>query len=104
MKITKINTNTLFNKVNGTFLQGYIRTTFADLESKLGQALDGSDKTTAEWYVELEDGSVATIYDWKEPSTPLSEYNWHIGGHDQSVVDKVGEALAVSVFDYRTVS
>ncbi len=100
MKI--ITTNNPTTDVNGTSLQGYVRTNFSNIESKLGPALDGSDKTTAEWYLEFEDGTVATIYDWKEESTPLSDYNWHIGGHDPSIVDKVGEALELSVFDYRT--
>jgi hypothetical protein len=100
MKITTINDQSV--NVNGTSLQGYVRTTLADLETKLGQAQDGCDKTTAEWYLQFEDGSVATIYDWKTDSTPLGLYDWHIGGHDPSVVDKVGEALKMSVFDYRS--
>lgn len=100
MKITTTNDASI--NINGTSLQGYVRTTLAELESKLGQAEEGFDKSTAEWSILFEDGTVATIYDWKMPSTPLGLYNWHIGGHDPSVVDKVGEALGLSVFDYRT--
>ena len=30
----------------------------------------------------FEDGTIATIYDYKTNQTPMFEYAWHIGGHD----------------------
>ena len=42
----------------------------------------GEDKTNFEWNMELEDGTVFSIYDWKEYRTiGLDEViDWHIGG------------------------
>jgi len=97
MNIEHINEETI--DVNGTSLVGYVRTTFAELVAKLGEPLDGCDKSTAEWYIEFADGSVATIYDWKLSATPTYEYDWHIGGHDRSVVDKLSDALGLPCFN-----
>ena len=74
--------------VNGTSLQGYVKTTYGKIVEKLGKpTFEGSpdDKTTAEWHV-ANGKVVATIYDYKEGRTPKGEYEWHIGGHDESAV------------------
>lgn len=81
------------NKVNGTSLQGYVSTTYDHLVSLFGQGIGPGDKTTAEWVLEFNDGSVATIYDWKEYSTPMGRYDWHVGGNSRLVVAMVQEAL-----------
>ena len=43
---------------------------------------DGEDKTNFEWSMELEDGTIFSIYDWKEyRAIGLDEViDWHIGG------------------------
>lgn len=69
---------------NGTSLQGEIVTTYAELCQIFGQPNYGPDadmdKTTCEWALQFEDGTVATIYDWKTRYTPRGDYSWHIGG------------------------
>lgn len=50
---------------------------------------NGDGKITCEWALEFEDGTVATIYDWKEPETPMGMYSWHIGGKSYDAVDRV---------------
>jgi hypothetical protein len=77
-------------KFNGTHLQGTVYTTFAKLQDLLGEG----DKTTQEWCIEFSDGTVATIYDWKEYSTPMGGYDWHIGGHTRRAVQLVEDLLA----------
>jgi hypothetical protein len=75
---------------NGTSLQGYITAYFHQLVEVFGQPdITRGDKTTAEWCLEFEDGTVATIYDWKEYDTPMGKYSWHIGGNSNLAVDRV---------------
>jgi hypothetical protein len=84
--------------VNMTSLKGSVLTTFAKLvevfgQPDLGPDDFGLDKTTCEWHLVFEDGTVATIYDWKLDSTPFYEYDWHIGGRSAEAVDRVLEVL-----------
>jgi len=67
-------------------LQGYCTTTFAHLVAILGRPhfLKG-DKTNVEWAYRCQDGTTFSVYDWKQPSTPIDEYRWHIGGSGQSL-------------------
>lgn len=89
-----------FTKVNMTHLQGYVFTTYAQLEAILGKPTDGpdvnlDDKVTCQWILEFEDGTVATIYDWKTYSgTPRRGYEWHVGGKSARAVRLVEEMLA----------
>lgn len=75
--------------VNMTSLQGYMQAYYHQLVEVFGEPEGGGDKTTVEWCLEFEDGTVATIYDWKEYETPMGKYNWHIGGRSQKAVDRV---------------
>ena len=60
---------------------------------------------TLEFVIQLQDapGSfieevvVATIYDWKRPSTPMGEYDWHIGGFSTQVIECVYSSLQEKV-------
>ena len=84
--------------LTGSSLQGYIKTTYAALVEKFGEpdTID-LDKSTAEWCVEfcVDEGGGdykyvnATIYDWKTDSTPMDEYEWHVGGFDFDAVECV---------------
>jgi hypothetical protein len=78
---------------NGTCLQGYITAYFHQLVEVFGEPELGGDKTTAEWALTFEDGTIATIYDWKEYATPMGEYRWHIGGHSPAAVWAVIDAF-----------
>ena len=65
-------------------LQGYCTTTFSELTARLGEPHTRyGDKTTVEWAFRCNEGTVFTVYDWKQTSTPVSPYRWHIGGTGQ---------------------
>ena len=82
-----------FDAIDGTSLQGYITTDYATLIATFGESLGGGDKTTQEWVLVGEDGTVATIYDWKQHSTPMHKCEWHIGGKSYKAVQLVQDAL-----------
>ena len=100
MTLTKVNDG---GTMNGSSLMGYVRSDYTTLVDIFGEPkITGDDKTTVEWSLEFEDTAlgtiVATIYDWKTDTTPLSTYDWHIGGFSPSAVyavedymDKFGE-------------
>mgnify|MGYP003352991921 FL=1 len=92
MKYRVTNNN---SDANMTSLCGYITTTYADLVEAFGSPLPGGDKTNSEWIIKFADGEVATIYDWKEPVTPVYDYNWHIGGNKGEVVKRIAVILGV---------
>jgi hypothetical protein len=92
--------NTIEAHTYGTHLIGYIETRYDTLVQVFGEpTMSGGvdDKSHTQWNLEFEDGTVATIYDWKEPELPLELYNWHVGGRGQEalshVLDTVHEAL-----------
>ena len=72
--------------MNFSSLKGEFTITFAELVEIFGKPKYGPnadlDKTTCEWALEFEDGTRASIYDYKTPFTPMGEYEWHIGGFD----------------------
>lgn len=71
---------------DGTSLQGYTETTLRKLVEVFGEPeyYPEGEKVTTEWCLKFEDGTVATIYDWKryELGTPeLDELmHWNVGG------------------------
>ena len=88
--------------INGTHLQGYVDAKYAELVSLFGKPTDGDgEKVDAEWVLCFEDGEVATIYNYKNGKNYNGDAglaveqigNWHIGGNNKSVVDKVQIAL-----------
>lgn len=94
------------NAIYGTSLQGEISTTKAQLietfgapnwESTFDPTFHTGEKVTIEWAMVFEDGTLATIYDWKryEEGTPdIDEiYSYHIGGMSPLAVERVTEAL-----------
>ena len=88
MKFTTDNNNGC-----GTSLQGYMPAYLHQLIEVFGEPDGGGDKTTVEWCLEFEDGTVATIYDWKEYDTPTGLYQWHIGGKSNLAVARVQQAF-----------
>ena len=66
---------------------------YHQLVERFGEPEGGGDKTTVEWVLQFEDGTVATIYDWKESETPMGMYNWHIGGRNKTAVTRVTSAF-----------
>lgn len=69
--------------VNGTWLQGYITTTYQHLVNLFGEPdLYVGNKVQAEWTLEY-DGTVITIYDYKNYGIdPKRNTSWHVGGFD----------------------
>jgi hypothetical protein len=76
----------------------------SDLRKILGEPYseqnDGSDKCNFDWVMETEDGTIFTVYDWKE-YRPLNEFEgirWHVGGHSgldtMKALEEIEEALA----------
>ena len=88
---------------NGTSLRGYIATTYNNLVKTFGLPTfeipaSQMDKVTIEWILQLPNGSVVTIYDWKGYGyKPKADevYEWHIGGLTSSVVEFVKTQLGL---------
>lgn len=88
--------------VSGTSLVGYVNTTYSKLFEKFGEPFDDGYKTDAEWEIEFSDGKVATIYNWKNEKNyngseglDLDDITvWHIGGFDNSVVERIQKILS----------
>lgn len=79
-----------------TWLQGYVRTTYAELVEIFGPPeLYAGDKTNAEWCIRFDDDehTVATIYDYKEDVIPKGVYDWHIGGSSSRALQRICEVL-----------
>ena len=93
--------------LDGTSFHGAtFSATLADLQVILGAPNGGGDhhdKVQNEWELELEDGTVFSVYDWKEYRryTDKETIEWHIGGmnlKDTFVAqDTLVEALATMV-------
>tara|TARA_B100000131_G_scaffold168602_1_gene162984 strand:+ start:8613 stop:8969 length:357 start_codon:yes stop_codon:yes gene_type:complete len=108
-KIVKVNCNSI--KINGTCRQGYIEASYDQLLSKFGPPSELFDnwKSDAEWSIEFEDGSVATIYNWKNGKNYCGEdgldvediKEWNIGGNDRRVEEWIVDYVHHSwpVFD-----
>jgi hypothetical protein len=90
--------NNTYVRIHGTSLQSYITTDYAKLKKAFGKPNCGDEyKIDAEWDIEFSDGTVATVYNWKDgknylgsngtPKTKIT--TWHIGGKSQEVVDRV---------------
>ena len=85
--------------INGTHLQGHIQANYADLVHLFGEQSVEFDnyKSDAEWAIQFDDGSVATIYNWKngknycgEDGLELEEIqDWNIGGRTPDVVQRI---------------
>lgn len=74
--------------VDATHLQGHITCDFSRLVSLFGEPMCWiCDKTDWEWCIDLGNGHVATIYNWKNgpaygvPAAPSDIKRWNIGGH-----------------------
>tara|TARA_Y100001958_G_C20769838_1_gene246213 strand:+ start:248 stop:547 length:300 start_codon:yes stop_codon:yes gene_type:complete len=89
----------------GTYLQGYVKATYEQLLKAFGSPhMDQCDnyKTDVEWAFKFADGTVATIYNWKNGYNYLGEAEglklnniteWHVGGFNQKAVARVIDAI-----------
>ena len=86
-------------EINGTSLMGRIEADYAELVRAFGEPNSEGDttKSDAEWAWQFEDGTVATIYNWKNGKNYCGEYgqevenikNWNIGGYSKHAVECV---------------
>lgn len=104
---------------DGTHLQGYIDISYDDLVHLFGEPCNGDGyKVDAEWVLEWDDGTVTTIYNYKDGPNycdedsvyqSISDKNddWHIGGisklaiyHLDEFLDRAGVNFAISNFSF----
>ena len=78
------------DRINGSsFHDDIIFATPNELRHIIGEPAyeqnDGKDKVNMEWYMQMNDGNMFTVYDYKEykPLHPNDRVEWHIGGHDR---------------------
>lgn len=84
----------------GTSFQGYVTCSYATLCEVFGTPMDGDgNKTRAEWEGKTSDGTVFTIYDWKEFQDIRDVTEWYIGGQNKKSVDVVLDILSEHLGD-----
>ena len=91
------------DEIGGTCLQGVIDIPYHALVKMFGEPHSQGDgyKTDAEWCIKFEDGTVATIYNYKDGKNYEGDEGletedideWHIGGHDRKVLELVMEVI-----------
>lgn len=90
--------------INGTHGVGQIECNYQTLVDVFGPPLkEGFDdyKSDAEWDIRFEDGSIASIYNWKNGVNYLGSSGqptasitiWNIGGRDGHAVDRIKQAI-----------
>jgi hypothetical protein len=90
-------------ETTGTCYQGTIKAGFGTLSHMLGKPefLVDNFKSDVQWVLTFDDGSVATIYNWKNGKNYLGEEgipvvqitNWNIGGHNKRALNNVERLL-----------
>ena len=78
---------------------GYLNESYSTLVEMFGQPKNPDKdghiiKTTAEWMILFNDGTLATIYNYKDDTPPEQNTFWHIGGKSSKSVLRVTEAVA----------
>ena len=87
------------DSIVGTHNQGSLKIKYNDLVKAFGkphhQDSNTFDKITTEWGLKFKDGTIATIYDWKEydKSSPNQITNWEVGGHNKDAYTNVKKIL-----------
>jgi len=90
--------------VGGTSLQGYIKASYEQLLQTFGapnSTLCDNYKTDVEWAFKFADGTVATLYNWKNGKNYLGSeglelndiYEWNVGGFNDKAVSRLLEKL-----------
>ena len=89
--------------IAGTHLIGYLEASGDDITRVFGPSMEPNSldaKTDWEWQVRFDDGTVATIYNYKNgPNyghTDVKQsdvWRWHVGGRDEQAHSRVVEAV-----------
>lgn len=88
-KFINIANTEFMEKVNWTSFQGEIVTTHNKLKRALGKYMRGYDKTSVEYAIMLDDGTVFMVYDYKYYGkdsayrNPDKEIEFSIGAHNK---------------------
>ena len=103
-KIKRINSSE--TNISGTCFADSMLASYKDIFDKLGPPCDSFDnyKSDAEWILEFEDGTVATIYNWKNGKNYLGDdglevdqiTEWNVGGHSKKDLDKLQMVFQVN--------
>ena len=89
-------------ETEGSFFQGYIGADYVDLFNLINSPLMGDAyKVDAEWNIKFEDGTVATIYNWKNGKNYLGDSGlkvhemreWHVGGFSKVALLHVAKVM-----------
>lgn len=95
----------LLEATGGTSLQGYMNATFDELIEEFGAPTydepSGDGKVDVEWCLRFDDGTLATIYNWKDYDGGArcksgESYRWHIGGKSFNAVSHVIDLFSES--------
>jgi predicted dehydrogenase len=99
----KFTINDIDTNVDGTSYKGSIVTDYKTLVRFFGDPNPGSadGKTTCEWVLEFEDGTVATIHDWKSGSVPTEKYKWSIGGRESRAVEYIEQITNIKTDTFK---
>ena len=90
---------------NGASLVGKVKATYAELRSLFGKPMTWDDgKVDAQWVVEFSDGTIASVYNWKDGVAYLGEAGlpikniteWHVGGLSSAAHAMVQIAIDLS--------
>ena len=90
---------------NGASLVGKVKATYAELRSLFGKPMTRDDgKVDAQWVVEFSDGTIASVYNWKDGVAYLGEAGlpikniteWHVGGLSSAAHAMVQIAIDLS--------
>lgn len=89
-------------ETGGSCLQGHVTASFSELKAVFGEPHESDEyKSDAGWDLRFGDGTIATIYNWKDgpnyngkDGTPVEQItDWHVGGFDQKAVGHVEVTL-----------
>jgi hypothetical protein len=85
--------STLKSLSGTSFHMSTVKATLNELKQVLGEVHftnDFEDKVQNEWLMELEDGSVFSVYDWKEYRSydDNEVIEWHLGGFDKTTTER----------------
>ena len=92
--------NDVIIKTSGTGFKGKIKLDYYDILDRLGKPKEcDGHKTDAEWEIEFYDGTVATLYNWKNGKNFCGEKGlalyqidkWNVGGFKREALDKVNK-------------
>ena len=89
--------------LQGSHLIGVFGASYDTIKAAFGDPQEGEDdKIQVVWYIQFEDGTIASIYDWKQGASYRGEGcgihfsdvdEWHVGGIDEKAMLRVSEVI-----------